>query len=219
MAPRLSSSPVEMPVDVEGLVGQQGLEVATLDRLGATPDAVVALARIAAGETRSGCRAHRRARRFSSSARLAVAHDGLILQSHLATGADAGLNPDDAAVDDGRIRTTRVAGQQLASSLQIRRAPPIVGSVRRPSSRSRTSAPGCAKSAPVRAIPNTASSNNRLFAVRPGSPTFPGKCGATLSDCSKLNILLSMAHLPFGTLYQNFSVMGIGDNQMNVIRP
>ena len=96
------------PVDVEGLVGQQGLEVDPLDQR-RNADAVVALAG-KQQEAASGCRAHRRARRFSSSARLAIGR-WPDFESPPCAGAML-VDPDDGAVDDG-VFEVRVGGQQL----------------------------------------------------------------------------------------------------------
>jgi hypothetical protein len=60
----------------------------------------------------------------------------------------------------------------------------------------------------VRAIHNTASTNNRLSrAVAPGSPILPGSSGAIRFHCSSLKIVRIKADLHFSALNQKFGYL------------
>ena len=203
------------PIDVEGLVGEQRVELDTLDqRLDA--DAVVALTRQQNEANEIAERVDQRQDLGGQAA--ARAANGLI------------LSPPFAPVPCWWTRTmvpSMIAYSKSGSAdklAKIRSKVPFKAH-RRKRWKTEFQLPNAAGRSrhgdPVRAIHSTASRNSRLFSPdRPGSPGLPAHSGATRSHCPSLKMLrFKTDPLRFPVLNPISSPRGIPFVTQNVNRP
>jgi hypothetical protein len=202
------------PVDIEGLVAKQGVEVDPGDQR-RDAEAVVPLAR-QENETRQI--AQRIDQRDDLGRQTAArSADGLILSPPLApvpfwwtrTMVPSMIAYSKSGSSDKLVK--RLSKTPFCAHRRKRRKTEF----QRPnfSCRSR-------QGAPVRAIHKTASRNSRLSAAdRPGAPGLPGSSGAIRCHCTSLKTFRSKADLHFSALNQISPLKGIPLDHMNVHRP
>ena len=202
------------PVDVEGLVGKQGVEVDVGDQR-RDADAVVTL-------TRQQDEARQSAERIDQRHDLgrqpaARSADGLILSPPLApapcwwtrTIVPSIITYSKSGSSDKELK--RLSKTPFCAQRRKRRNTEFQGPNRACRSR---------HGAPVRAIHNIASRTRRLSApVRPGSPGLPGRSGASRAHCASLKISRSKADLHFSALNHISPIKGIPRDLLNVHRP
>src|SRR3954471_15586826 len=198
------------PVAVEGLVRQQGSEI-EIRQQRSDADAVVSL-------PRQQDEAHEIAQRIHQS-------DDLGRQAAARTADGLSLSPPFAPVPCWCTRTmvpSRITYSKSASSdrtVKICSKTPRLAHLRnrwktefhlpKDSGRSR-------QGAPTRATHSTASRNSRLSAADcPGSPTFPGRRGASRSHCSSRKTIRSKAT----SLFRSLEASKSPSSSLNVNRP